>query len=387
MTGTFSGFTGNYTVSHIHTGGAAAAGPVAFALAPTVAADQRGGTFAAAANTFTLTPAQVTALQSDGLYVNIHSAAFPGGEIRGQLVAGITIAAARAAGASTTVTVTGTVSRAKGAFTQFQDDTAGLSIRQFAGTFFDGVAAGTIAPGTTITVTGTLSQFRGLLQINQTSATVNDLASFTVGAAGAAPVPQTVTLAQLEAGGEQYESELVRVRNVTITGASPFTAATTYAIADASSSANAVALRIIGANDTDVDGLAVPTPRADITGVISQFDAATPPVAGYQLQPTLATDVVQTSTASAETPAGRLTLVVANPVRGAAQVRFSTETAQDVRLALYDALGREVAVVAQGTAAGAQSATLQTSGLAAGVYVLRLTAGAGVLAQTVTVVR
>ncbi|HEX9950258.1 MAG TPA: hypothetical protein VGB53_00685, partial [Rubricoccaceae bacterium] len=61
-------------------------------------------------------------------------------------------------------------------------------------------------------------------------------------------------------------------------------------------------------------------------------------------------------TASAEAPTGALTLVVANPLRGAAQVRFSTETAQDVRLALYDVLGREVAVVAQGAAAGAQSA-------------------------------
>lgn len=92
-------------------------------------------------------------------------------------------------------------------------------------------------------------------------------------------------------------------------------------------------------------------------------------------------------TASTETPNGALTLVVANPVRGAAQVRFSTETAQDVRLALYDVLGRRVATLADGTVSGAQSATLQTAGLAAGVYVLRLTAGADVLTQTVTVVR
>ena len=92
-------------------------------------------------------------------------------------------------------------------------------------------------------------------------------------------------------------------------------------------------------------------------------------------------------TASTETPNGALTLVVANPLRGAAQVRFSTETAQDVRLALYDVLGRRVATLADGTVSGAQSATLQTAGLATGVYVLRLTAGADVLTQTVTVVR
>ncbi len=387
VTGSFAGLTSDYAMSHIHTGTSAEAGAVIFTLAPTVDAGARGGSFPAATNTFTLTAAQVTALQANGLYVNVHSATFGGGEVRGQLGPGITIGAARAAGANTVVTVTGVVSRSKGAFTQFQDATGGLSIRQFSGTFFDAVAAGTIAPGTTITVTGKLTEFRGLLQINQPNATTNDLTTFTIGAAGAPPAAQTVTLAQLETNGEDYESELVRVQNVTITGASPFTAATTYGITDASSSTNAVSLRIVGANDTDVDGLAVPMPTATITGVISQFDTATPPVGAFQLQPILASDVTAGGTATAETPAGRLSLDVANPLRGSALVRFSTETAQDVRLAVYDVLGREVAVLAQGVVSGAQSATLNTAGFAPGVYVLRLTAGAGSVTQTVTVVR
>ncbi len=298
-----------------------------------------------------------------------------------------TIAAARAAGAGATVTVTGVVTRSKGAFTQFQDATGGLSIRQFGGAFFDAVAAGTIAPGTTLTVTGTLSQFRGLLQINQPSATANDLASFTAGATVAIPAAQTVTLAQLATNGEDYESELVRVQNITITGASPFTAATTYQITDASSSNNLVSLRIVGANDTDVDGLAVPTPTATVTGVISQFDTATPAVMGYQIQPILASDIAAGGTATAETPDGTLSLSVANPLRGTATVRFSTETAQDVRVALYDVLGRTVRTVASGASFGARTASLDTAGLAPGVYVLRLTAGASQISQTVTVAR
>ncbi len=93
------------------------------------------------------------------------------------------------------------------------------------------------------------------------------------------------------------------------------------------------------------------------------------------------------TTAAGETPNGALTMIVANPVRGNAQVRFSTETAQDVRLAVYDVLGRQVATLANGVVSGAQTATLNTAALAPGVYVLRLTAGADVLTQTVTVVR
>ena len=86
-------------------------------------------------------------------------------------------------------------------------------------------------------------------------------------------------------------------------------------------------------------------------------------------------------------PESGLTLAVANPIRGTAQVRFATEAAGDARLVLVDVLGRTVAVLADGAAAGAQTATLNTAGLAPGVYVLRLAAGGRVLTQTVTVVR
>ena len=387
VTGQFAGLTGNYAASHLHTGGPDVSGPVIFALTPAVNADQRGGTFAAAANTFTLTAAQVTALQTNGIYTNIHSSTFGGGEIRGQKLPLTTIAEARAAGVGATVTVQGTVSRAKGAFAQIQDATAGLSIRQTASPFFDAVAAGTIAPGTTITVTGVLSQFRGLLQINQGSM-ANDLTSFTVDGQGAPPARQVVTLAELAANGEQYESELVLVRNLTVTGPSPFTAATNYAVTDASSTTNAVSLRIIGANDTDVDGVAVPTPTADITGVVGQFDTAPAATVGYQIQPTLASDIAAGGSSAGEgAPTGGLTLAVANPVRGTTAVRFSVAEAADATLALYDVLGRRVAVLAEGAAVGERTATLATAGLAPGVYVLRLDAAGRSLTQTVTVVR
>jgi hypothetical protein len=83
--GSFSGLTGDYTASHIHTGMAGAAGGVLFTLDPTVDGDSRGGTYLAADNTFTLTSGQVDTLMMQGLYVNIHSGTYAGGELRGQL--------------------------------------------------------------------------------------------------------------------------------------------------------------------------------------------------------------------------------------------------------------------------------------------------------------
>src|SRR5690606_1437056 len=63
-----------------------------------------------------------------------------------------------------------------------------------------------------------------------------------------------------------------------------------------------------------------------------------------------------------------------NPVRGGAEVTFEVEAAARVRVAVYDVLGREVAVLADGRfEAGRYEATLDASGLAAGLYLVRAT--------------
>ena len=69
-------------------------------------------------------------------------------------------------------------------------------------------------------------------------------------------------------------------------------------------------------------------------------------------------------------------------------VRYELPAAAPVRLAAYDVLGREVAVLASGEqAAGARQATLSGSALAPGLYVLRLEAGGLVATQKLTVTR
>lgn len=84
-----------------------------------------------------------------------------------------------------------------------------------------------------------------------------------------------------------------------------------------------------------------------------------------------------------------------NPTRGAATVAFTLAAPADVRLALFDALGRRVAVLADGPRpAGRHDVALDVGTLPAGVYALRLDSlpcsggGAGVrLAQRLAVVR
>ena len=76
---TFSGLTGPATMAHIH--GPAAPGANAGVVVPLGAGPVASPTKGSA----TLTPAQVADLEAGKYYVNVHTAANPGGEVRGQL--------------------------------------------------------------------------------------------------------------------------------------------------------------------------------------------------------------------------------------------------------------------------------------------------------------
>ena len=90
---------------------------------------------------------------------------------------------------------------------------------------------------------------------------------------------------------------------------------------------------------------------------------------------------------SAEAPALALT-AFPNPASSQATVAFTLPEAADVRVEVVDALGRRVAVLAEGVrAAGRHEAAFDGSGLPAGLYVVRLSAGGQSLTQSITVVR
>ena len=77
-----------------------------------------------------------------------------------------------------------------------------------------------------------------------------------------------------------------------------------------------------------------------------------------------------------------------NPTAGRAEIAFALPAAADVRIDVFNALGQRVATVADGRfGAGAQAVSLDTRGLAAGVYVYRMAADGYVATRRMTVVR
>lgn len=80
--GEFTGLGSDYTASHIHKGVKGENGKPIITLEPAVSNNSTTGTWDGA---HAVSNAQIKALKTDSLYINVHSADHKSGEIRGQL--------------------------------------------------------------------------------------------------------------------------------------------------------------------------------------------------------------------------------------------------------------------------------------------------------------
>ena len=77
-----------------------------------------------------------------------------------------------------------------------------------------------------------------------------------------------------------------------------------------------------------------------------------------------------------------------NPFNPSTQIRFTLQSSDVTRLTVYDLLGREVAVLVNGTMpAGSHSITFDASNLTSGVYIYKLEAGGQVMTKRMTLLK
>lgn len=285
-----------------------------------------------------------------------------------------TIAEARALPNASNVIIEGVITRGLGAFTRIQDATAGIVIRQTSGSFFESLASGGLMAGDKIRVTGKTSEYMSLKQIN----TVDLLSWERLSRGNSLPTPQIVTLAEIAANGEQYESELITITDITINSAGDvnFAAAKTYNITDPSDATNTVVLRTSNAADSDIDGTPIPTAKCVFTGVVGQFNS-TNPAAGYQLMPVLATDVtiqVNVNEANVLPDIFSLNGNYPNPFNPTTKISFDIPKSTNVSLAVYNLLGQKVKdlITNLNYEAGRYEFSFDASGLSTGVYLYKL---------------
>ena len=274
-----------------------------------------------------------------------------------------------------------------------QDD-AGLAA--YTGIFAVVDPAASVSIGDEITVTE--ASIRDSSGPPSFGVTLLEDAAFTVTAAGAGTYGYLVLptgLLSSRADAESFEGMLLRFENVTVTDAnadgpddgtgSNFGEWQFSTSGEEGDEIRADDLSDQIAVDFNLTELAVGQQRTFFQGPF-YFSFG-----NFKLVPTGSDDIGAIGTAlEDEVAEGRFRLVGAfpNPTAGQATVQYELAEAGAVRLAVYDLVGREVAVLVDGRQAAAlQTATFDTAALAPGVYVYRLQAGGSAATGKLVVTR
>lgn len=111
------------------------------------------------------------------------------------------------------------------------------------------------------------------------------------------PAAQVVTVKQLLANPESFESELIRIVNLRTGATGNFAASTNYNVWDGTTTGDTTVLRVISSQDTEIDdspALAIPTGAFTFEGTLIQFcsSPASGCLTGYQLQGVRKTDII-----------------------------------------------------------------------------------------------
>ncbi len=233
----------------------------------------------------------------------------------------ISIATARNLAPNTLVRVRGIVTRAWGRFIYIQDQTGAIGIRQSSGAMVDAINNGTLKQGDSVEVIGPRNDFNNYAQIQLLSGTYRATNTVNVLGSNRTIIPATITLAQFNQNPEFYESRLVRIQNLRTNATGNFTASTNYTVWDGSNIGDTTIIRVIAAQDTELDDApAVTIPNSIFTfeGIGAQFcsSPSTGCTTGYQLYAVTKQDII----------ANPQPFALANPVNN---IRLVTSTSNN----------------------------------------------------------
>lgn len=216
-------------------------------------------------------------------------------------------------------------------------------------------------------IQGTIGEFRGQMQFTPVSDQV------TVNSSGNTWTAENVTLAQLNANPEDYESELVTVSNVSFDpadadGANTFINGTEYTLTDTSSDTFTFYTAFFSAAYTGAnqgDGDVIPSGNLQITGLITEREDSN----NNQLFTITPRDDSDYMTMSIGSVKAQKFAIYPNPVTGNT-VSIQSNLSGDVEVNIYNSLGQNV----QQTTAKANG-TISLQGISSGVYFVRMSQG------------
>lgn len=188
------------------------------------------------------------------------------------------ISEARTKAVGSTVTVSGLVINGNelGSIRYIQDESAGIAV-------YDS-KVGNSEIGDSITVTGVLDDYNNLLEIKSLSSLV------THSTGNQLPEPRVLGVTEI---GEDYEGQLIKVKNIQITGSSgTFSGDKNYTFTDGT---NTGELRIN--RNSPIVGQPIPSGSFNLVAICSQFSYSSGDTqTGYQLLPRTMNDLVSQNT-------------------------------------------------------------------------------------------
>ncbi len=294
--------------------------------------------------------------------------------VRGSGVLLSDIAAVRAAPNGTDVAFRGVVTRARGAYTRIQDSTGGITIMQQSGAFASAIANYLVYKGDTILVLGRTSEQDNLKVVADSN--INGFTAISHGNPTVVPIP--LTLGEIAANGEQYESRLVSVHNITIdaSGDLTFRENKTYVIYDTTLASFNVFLSIPDSRDSYIPTMPFLS-RVDFTGVLGQKSYS--PLKGYQIVPVDYSDLTKALVGVEDEPTIPQMYSLSNypnPFSSITTITYAVPKPSYISLAVFDRLGRNVAQLAGGLMLpGTYRVRFDASRLPDGMYFYRLQAG------------
>jgi hypothetical protein len=257
-----------------------------------------------------------------------------------------------------------------------QDSTGGLEV--FGYTLPDPP----LVPGDSIYVIGTVAQYKGLVEVTPLAI---DSAHFGVLKHNAKVAVKKPTLHAFMQNPESYEGQLVELDTL-------YKASGTWPAAGAGASiyvtnaAKTDTIQLYIDSDTDIDGSTEPKYPINLVGVISQYKAAAPWNAGYEIMPRYLTDITPIVVTGLADASGLPTVYslsnnYPNPFNPSTQIKFALPQTSMAKLIVYDMLGREVKTLVNNTLnAGYFNITWDGSNnhgvrVSSGMYIYRLEAG------------
>ena len=282
----------------------------------------------------------------------------------------------------TVVVTEGIVTRARGRYLRFQDTSGAMTVFQSQGSLYSAIERGDVAEGDHIRMRGTMDTFSEARQIGS-------VAEFEVlSRENVLPEPVVLTFEQIDEDGESYASMLVRIDGLQIVtdGNATFSESTTYQLKDREGEQRDLNLRVQRSTDSDLVGEPIPEGTLTFTGILAKF------FDGFQIEGINRTDFQPYVGSDAPTMhelSFRVSPAYPNPVTTTARVDIVSETTDNVRAELYDALGRRVAVLHDAPIAPGVVHSISFDGrdVPSGIYFVHVTDGMNVDQQSVVVIK